>query len=202
STTPSCSTSWAWSSQLRDNETCRSGPCPRRCFTETERKASRAGPAPTRAVLVRLIITPYDRTFALPLGLVAAGLRQPGYRHRRHLRARPADHRIHPDRCVCRFTRFRPAASVPARAPALRTGDPRLEGAWCGVAAGQVGGDDRDGGQRPGAAGHHALGRRPSLVDGGPAHPLHGRGRDMVVAAPRAIRLTLPVHAGLAILRP
>lgn len=122
----------------------------------------------------------------LPMGVVAVGLPQSCGGHRRYLLAGHAHDGIHPDRCLCRVPRFRPSAPVPGDASALRPLDPRLAGAWCGVAASQMGGDIDHVVIRRGAAGRHVVGRFPPLVDGGDTDRLHGDRGGLVVAASRA----------------
>ena len=126
----------------------------------------------------------------LPLGLVAAGLCQPGDGHPGHLRAGAADHGVHPDCGLCGVARLGSPAPLSADASALRADDPRLAGAWRGVATGQVGGDVGDAGLRADPAGGDADCRLASAVDGAAADRLHGGGRDLVVAAAGTAALT------------
>lgn len=79
-----------------------------------------AGAGPTHQTSSLAVSSAHDATDSIPLGLVVAGLRQPGDRHCRDLRSRSADHGLHPDLGLGRLTRFRAPASLAAVASALR----------------------------------------------------------------------------------
>ncbi|KAG1469073.1 hypothetical protein G6F57_012330 [Rhizopus arrhizus] len=127
---------------------------------------------------------------------------RPGYRHRRHLRAGAADHRIHPDLGLGRIARFRTPAHVADSASALRPGHRQLAGAWCGQPLRQVDGHDHHGG----VCRHHAVVRADRLGEV-VLDRQHDRGGDLAVDAavaatgavvPAAGRQPDPLHLPLS----
>src|SRR5690606_36013469 len=121
----------------------------------------------------------------LPLGLVAAGVCQPGPGPAGRVPARPADGAVRAAVGVRGGARVGAAASSPARGSALRPDDPRLAGGPHGGAACEVDGDLDD--ARVGrAAGGEAAGRRAPLVAGVHADGLDGGGVHLAVVPARS----------------